>query len=85
MHDDVVEGSICHICGLDQAEEIKFLLGSICGCCGTEYLGTYFMGDWTRAERKEWIDAGYPWFRPSDRPIDWDPIAQLNQIPEKYR
>jgi hypothetical protein len=82
---EIIEGTICPICGWDQEEEIYRLMGHICDCCGTQFAGIYFVREDAVKERQRWIDTGYPWFRPRRRPKGWDPEEQFNQMPAKYR
>ena len=80
-----IEGPYCLVCGLDQEDDILHLTAIICFCCGTQYDVFEVDLDWIRTERRQWIDAGYPWFLPDRRPENWNPIEQLNQIQEKHR
>jgi hypothetical protein len=79
-----VDGQYCYVCGLDQEEDIHFLTSTICSCCSEQYSLSEIDLGWIRSLRQEWIDAGYPWFRPEERPENWNPLEQMKQIPEKY-
>jgi hypothetical protein len=71
--------SNCPICGLSWSEpvddkEIRYSYW-ICECCGCEY--GY---DDTPTYREIWIEQGFPWFAPKQRPIGWDLEEQLRHI-----
>ncbi len=80
-----VDGQYCYVCSLDQEDDIRFLAGRICFCCGIQYDDFEVDLELVCIERQYWIDGGYLWFRSSKRPEKWNPIEQLNQLPEKYR
>lgn len=85
MKSVAIEGPNCFLCGLDQEEDIRLLMGDICPCCGIQYNALELDVESTRIERQKWIKDGYPWFQLEERPKNWNPNEQLNQIPLKYR
>ena len=86
-HDPAIHN--CRVCGLKQKDPPWGESGfeptyDICPCCSTEF----GLDDRTSAQRFEvrghWIKSGYPWFHPEQKPPDWDPDAQMAQIPEEF-
>jgi hypothetical protein len=69
---------ICPVCGYERLPEAP-LNFSICACCGTEFEFDDFATTYAQL-RARWVSTGYRWFSPCvTKPLNWDPIAQLNQ------
>ncbi len=77
-------GDYCPVCGLEQEDDVAKLTGYICVCCGEEYSG-YFPKEYILDLRQKWIEAGYAWDVPRERPPDWDPQEQMKNIPVAFR
>ncbi|MFE9539647.1 hypothetical protein [Streptomyces sp. NPDC006691] len=85
--EDTIE-SACRICGLDDGEalfEHGFPTYVICDCCGNES----GIGDddlmQVRELRGYWAGHGARWYSPQCRPVDWDPLKQLANLPPRWR
>lgn len=53
----------------------------ICPSCGFEFghsEGICSIAEW----RTRWLDKGMPWSSSTRRPDDWDPLAQLGNLPD---
>jgi hypothetical protein len=79
----------CRICGLLQDEppwgaDGQYATFNICDCCGAEfgYEDTLLIA--IRNHRSKWERDGYKWFCPKEKPENWDPHAQMTQIPKHY-
>ncbi len=72
----------CPVCGFGNlsesyanAQELRHSF-DICPCCGCEY--GY---DDHEAHYKKWSEAGFPWFHPKLKPLNWSIASQLaNQV-----
>jgi len=81
--------SYCRVCGLEQYDEPPWNETggpsfNICSCCGAEFgfHDRYITG--VRITRKEWLDSGAQWFRPEEKPTNWNLEEQLNNIPPEW-
>lgn len=73
---------LCVVCGFNSG--ISLDPGEFCPCCGIEfYVDDYLLNDILK-ERKRWIDSGYKWNEESYKPEQWDPITQMQNIPNEY-
>ena len=82
---------LCLVCGLDLAGLDDLPWGAdgdsptynFCPCCGVEF----GYGDATiesaKRWRETWLAGGCEWFRPSERPNDWDASGQLAGLPHR--
>lgn len=81
---------LCLVCGLCFDPEIDELpwgedgvspTFAFCHCCDTEfgYQDSSVLG--MKRHRQRWIADGYRWTDPDKRPTDWNPAAQLAQLP----
>lgn len=76
----------CHVCGHEKEEEPWGQSGNdpnwlICECCGCEYGYEDATPDSVLAHRQRWIDSGYQWHEPAERPSNWDCNSQMASIP----
>lgn len=80
----------CRVCGLRQLEPLRGDDGNcpnyeICDCCGVEF----GHGDETfvaaKRYRETWLAGGAVWFRPKEKPLDWQLESQLEQIPQAFK
>lgn len=67
----------CPVCGFQMDYPAKDY--HICPCCGNEF----GYNDFSRSHaelRKDWIEAGMPWFSDSNnQPEGWNPTEQLKK------
>ena len=80
----------CRVCGLLYDEPTWGADGctplfEICPCCGVEFGYEDCTPASTERYRKKWISEGCAWFRPDDRPADWDLSNQLKNVPPAFR
>lgn len=80
----------CRVCGLDYDESPWGPDGqspdyTICACCGVEFGYQDYTPDSTREYRAQWLAAGAAWFYPNMKPQNWQPAAQLQQVPAGYQ
>lgn len=85
----MTESNVCRVCGLyldeppwgEDGNTPSYL---ICPCCGVEFGNEDYTVGATRAYRARWLDSGAKWFRPRDKPLDWNLEHQLRQVPQDY-
>lgn len=80
----------CRICGYSLGEPPWGDDGTspayvICHCCGAEAGVDDQSVDEVRMYRNRWRRSGMKWFRPHERPKDWNLDYQLERVPAPYR
>jgi hypothetical protein len=75
----------CKVCGLyisppPWGEDGLSPSYEICPCCGVEFGNEDYTEESIRKYRQQWINKGYEWFEPSERPSDWNPNVQLANV-----
>lgn len=70
---------LCRVCGFDIGGgwDGAAPLYIICACCGAESGLEDDPAERALAYLVEWVAVGSPWFRPEERPADWDLRDQL--------
>jgi hypothetical protein len=76
----------CYVCGLEGleppwGEDNCSPLHIICPCCGCEFGYEDSTPHSTKAYREKWLSNGAKWFRPKEKPENWDLQEQLSHIP----
>lgn len=85
--------NICPVCGFNKLDEKPYdkydcPSHEICPCCGTEFGYDDKVKDKSRIKRwkelqLEWVRNGYKWFSVDEKPENWNPHKQLDQLKEK--
>ena len=84
---------ICRVCGFDNSclydvRNAPWKNGSgsheHCGCCGVQfgYQDMTIIG--IRKYRLDWFENISKWNDPRVKPLSWNPVVQLKQIPEEF-
>lgn len=80
----------CRVCGLRLDDPPWGLDGrtpsyEYCPCCGVEfgYQDATPLG--AQTHRAKWLNDGANWKEPEAKPLDWNPAAQLDQVPAEFR
>lgn len=82
---------ICVVCGYDKLETAQYNDNgiptfNICQCCGFQSgYDDLDQGNSFEEYREKWINNGAKWFRPKEKPSNWDFKGQLKNIPIEYR
>ena len=85
--------TICRVCGFQYddyypwGENGQLPTYDICDCCGAEFgydddIGA--CGEPIQTYRSKWINGGAKFFRPSERPENWNLEDQLKNIPNEH-
>lgn len=86
--------SLCLVCGFDfDGYDDELPWGpdgdgptyNFCPCCGVEFGYGDFALESAARWRTRWVAEGMGWFKPAQRPQDWDAQAQLARLPERAR
>jgi hypothetical protein len=56
----------------------------ICPCCGVQFGVMDETPLLASQERQDWLSKGMPWFQEDQKPENWQPEAQLAQIPPEF-
>lgn len=85
----MAENIHCRVCGLDQGvppwDERGVPTWDICYCCGAEFGYEDNDLESVRRYRQRWLDGGAKWFRPKEKPKNWDIDKQMSHIPQDFR
>jgi hypothetical protein len=81
---------VCRICGY--ADEVDPPWGEdgetpsfdICVCCGVEHGYEDTSVESARKYRKTWVENGCKWWSKKWRPINWNAVDQLKNVPPEY-
>ncbi|MFJ5223450.1 hypothetical protein [Streptomyces sp. NPDC088400] len=80
---------VCRVCGYDYVDQPVWNCGEpshdICVCCDVEFGYGDTMLEGVRTVRAHWENAGFTFDDPEFRPVDWDPYAQMRNIPPQWR
>lgn len=85
MCSEITTNSLCRVCGLQQEDfpwgkDGKTPTFDICNCCGVEFGYEDITVESTSRFRDAWLANGAHWFKPKNKPLDWNPSAQLAKI-----
>jgi len=80
----------CRICGLYNDDfpwgiDGKTPSYEFCSCCGVEFGNEDYTIESVRKYRLNWGKNGFKWFRPNEKPQDWDIGGQLKNIPKEFQ
>lgn len=82
--------NICRICGYIDVDLPWGADGTspshdICPCCNVEHGYEDFTLNGIHSFRQKWIELGYPWTsRVIKKPVDFNPLLQIENIPKEY-
>ena len=79
----------CRVCGYnnypDEFWEDETPMYTICPCCGCESGNEDYTAESTKNYREKWIAKGANWFKPKEKPENWNMIEQLKNVPQEYK
>ena len=80
-----IDPHLCRVCGYHDADYPWGEDGlkpsfAICACCGTEFGNDDSSPKGVRQARAKWMENGYPWAVPAQKPQDWQAHAQLGRL-----
>lgn len=81
----------CRICGyqpdhLPYGEDGLGASYEICSSCGNEFGLTDRYDDQIQDRRQLWLKSGPAWYSKLETcPTDWQPLTQLQQVPDHFR
>ena len=79
----------CRVCGLYVEDSPWGKDGccptyEICPCCGVEFGNEDYTVESAKTFRKNWLNNGNVWFLPAKKPVNWNLLDQLKNIPKEF-
>jgi hypothetical protein len=79
----------CRVCGLyiddlPWGEDGICPTYELCPCCNVEFGNEDYTIESTKQYREKWINKGAKWFKPKEKPDNWNLRQQLKCIPQAF-